>query len=180
MKHNTPYDKAQVIIAYTHNTRIKYNEKMCEKLGINSMCDSGAKIICKTNDLRELNIYNNFCYEVVDGDDEFITITNGNEKYEVEKKYITKYFDFAYARTTHSVQGQTLNSFHYCIEDIDKLDGRGLYTLISRLKQEPLCKCDICDKLTSHSGYYKVNNQEGEGPICKKCFEKYKDLEEYN
>jgi ATP-dependent exoDNAse (exonuclease V) alpha subunit len=85
--------------------------------------------------LRKLNIFNNFCYEVVDGDDEFITITNGNEKYEVEKKYITKYFDYAYARTLHSVQGQTLKSFHYCIEDIDKLDGRGLYTLISRLKQ---------------------------------------------
>ena len=135
LKYNTEWDKAEVILAYTHKTRNKYNKKMCEKLGINSICDNGAKIICKSNDLRELNIYNNFCYEVVDGDDEFITITNGNEKYEVEKKYITKYFDYAYARTLHSVQGQTLKSFHYCIEDIDKLDGRGLYTLISRLKQ---------------------------------------------
>ena len=136
IKHNTPYDKAHVIIAYTHNTRIKYNKKMCEKLGINSMCDSGTKIICKTNDLgKKHNIFNNFCYEVVNCVDETVTITDGHEEYEIEIKDIIKHFDYAYARTLHSVQGQTLKSFHYCIEDIDYLDGRGLYTLISRLKQ---------------------------------------------
>jgi hypothetical protein len=64
LKYNTEWDKAEVILAYTRNTRDKYNEKMCEKLGINSMTDIGAKIICKSNDLGELNIFNNFCYEV--------------------------------------------------------------------------------------------------------------------
>jgi hypothetical protein len=78
-------------------------------------------------------IFNNFCFEVIDSNDTYITISNGIDEYSVERKKM-KYFDFAYARTLHSVQGQTLKSFHYCIEDINWIAGQ-LYTLISRLKQ---------------------------------------------
>ena len=134
LKYNTEWDKAEVILAYTRDTRDKYNKLMCEKLGIKSLGDNGAKIICKSNDLRELNIYNNFCYEVINNG-KTIILNNGVDKIELEPKFL-KYFDYSYARTTHSVQGQTLKSFHYCIEDIKFLGGRGLYTLISRLKHE--------------------------------------------
>jgi ATP-dependent exoDNAse (exonuclease V) alpha subunit len=134
LKHNTPYDKADVIIAYTHKTREKYNKLMCKKLGIKTIGDNGAKIMCKSNDLRELNIYNNFCYDVINNGNSII-LNDGVDKIELEPKFL-KYFDYAYARTLHSVQGQTLKSFHYCIEDIKFLGGREIYTLISRLKQE--------------------------------------------
>ena len=145
LKHNTEYDKAEVILAFTRKTRDKYNALMCKKLGINSITDIGAKIICTTNDMGKQykivdgekimsKIFNNFCFEVVDSDDTNITISNGIDEYTVERKKM-KYFDFAYARTLHSVQGNTLKSFHYCIEDINWISGRQLYTLISRLKQ---------------------------------------------
>jgi hypothetical protein len=145
LKHNTEYDKAEVILAFTRKTRDKYNALMCKKLGINSITDIGAQIICTTNDMgkqykmvngeKEVSkIFNNFCFEVIDSDDTYITISNGIDEYSVERKKM-KYFDFAYARTLHSVQGQTLKSFHYCIEDINWIAGRQLYTLISRLKQ---------------------------------------------
>jgi hypothetical protein len=107
---------------------------MCEKLGITSMTDIGTKIICKTNELGKQNIFNNFCYTVSLCDGENIFITDGDEEYKILMKQM-KNFDYAYARTTHSVQGRTLNSFHYCIEDVKWLGGRELYTLISRLKQ---------------------------------------------
>ena len=135
-KYNTNYQDADVILAYTHKTRKKYNTLMCEKYGINTITQVGAKIICKTNELREKNIYNKFCFEVVENNGDEIIISDGLDKFILTEKQIKKNFDYSYARTTHSVQGQTLNSFHFCIEDINWLDGRGLYTLISRLKEE--------------------------------------------
>ena len=159
LKHNTTYDKAEVVIAFTHNTRKKYNKLMCEKLGIDNLNDIGTRVICKTNDLRELNIYNNFCFKVVGNDGEHVILTDGIEQYKVEKKYFfkTAWFDFAYARTLYSVQGQTLNSFHYAIEDIGFLGGRELYTLISRLKQE---KKIIKKTATKHSLFNKWMNDK--------------------
>ena len=135
LKHNTEYDKAECIIAYTNSTRKKYNDLMCEKLNIKSLVQPTAKIICKTNKLREYDIYNNFCFEVIENDGVEAIITDGVNKYTIEIIDIIKNFDYSYARTLYSVQGQTLNSFHYCIEDINWLGGRELYTLISRLKQ---------------------------------------------
>ena len=52
------------------------------------------------------------------------------------KKDIINNFDFAYCRTLYSIQGETLNSFHYIKEDYKYLNNRLAYTLISRLKQE--------------------------------------------
>ena len=45
-------------------------------------------------------------------------------------------FKYAYARTLYGVQGDTLNSIHYCYEDMEFINGRTAYTAISRLKQK--------------------------------------------
>ena len=131
-KYNTPYHKAEVIIAYQNATRKKYNMLMCKKLEINNLWDSGAKIICKTNKLAEYNIYNNFCFIVdkIVGDTIHFNCGTTLPLKELKKKC---YFDYSYARTLYSVQGQSLNNFYYALEDISYLNGRGLYTLISRL-----------------------------------------------
>lgn len=156
LKYNTAWDKADVILAYTRETRDKYNALMCNKLGINSIYDIGTKIICKTNELGKQNIFNNFCYTVSLCDGENIFITNGVEEYKILMKQM-KNFDYAYARTTHSVQGQTLKSFHYCIEDIKWLGGRGLYTLISRLKQDkPVIKKPVIKKATTKHSLFNA------------------------
>ena len=43
-------------------------------------------------------------------------------------------FNYGYARTLYSIQGKTVNSFYYCMEDALFLDNKAVYTLISRLK----------------------------------------------
>ena len=150
LKHNTNFDEAEVIIAYTNSTRRLYNKKMCEKLGIKNRFQIGTKIICKTNDFRKLKICNNKLFTVKDYNTEEVIITDSNNKeFKIPTKKFNKKvwnknteaydynnFDYAYCRTLHSVQGKSLNSFHFAIEDIDHLDGTALYTLISRLKQE--------------------------------------------
>lgn len=136
-KHNTPYDEADVIIAYTHKTRKMYNKLMCENLGIENIWDTGTKVICKSNDCREDGIYNNFCFKVKEATPEIVTLISDRDiEYEVSTKKFIKHFEYAYARTLHSTQGSTLNSFHFAVEDINWLNGRELYTLISRLKQQ--------------------------------------------
>ena len=138
-KYNTPYEDAEIIIAYLNKTRRKYNELMCEKFGITSKCDIGAKVICKTNKLHEYNISNNTILMVKDiTDEDVILISKRNIEYTVPlKKYkLASYFNYGYAVTLHGIQGDTLESFHYCEEDIQWLNGEALYTLISRLKQE--------------------------------------------
>ena len=137
-KYNTPYEEAEIIIAYLNTTRQKYNNLMCQKLNINSKCDIGAKVICKTNKLHDYNISNNTILVVKDIDDEnVILISKRNIEYTVPlKKYkIPSYFNFGYAVTLYGIQGDTLNSFHFCEDDIEWLRGEALYTLISRLKQ---------------------------------------------
>ena len=137
-KYNTKYEDAELIIAYKRTTRDDYNEKICEYLNIESLCDIGAKVICKTNALREYNIYNNMCFTVKDVEQKTITIETATTSHRIPiKKFKRKnFFDYAYALTLYAVQGSSLESFHYCKEDINFLNGRSLYTLISRLKQK--------------------------------------------
>ena len=133
-KHNTPYENADIIIAFTKNMRVKYNKLMCDKLGIENLFDVGAKVICKNNRLADYDIFNNFCFVVKKVVDDIIYFECGTQ---LPLKIFNrkKYFDYAYARTLHSVQGSTINSFYFCLEDIKYIDNRALYTLISRLKQ---------------------------------------------
>ena len=136
-QYNTSWEDADIIIAYLNTTRKKYNTKMCDKLGITSITDIGARVICKTNDFSNYDIYNNFTFRVKSVDEETIELEteNGNTYNLPLKKYLNKNkFQYGYALTLYATQGSSLKSFHYCMEDIKLLDGRGLYTLISRLK----------------------------------------------
>tara|TARA_R110000787_G_scaffold7343_1_gene25181 strand:- start:37 stop:1896 length:1860 start_codon:yes stop_codon:yes gene_type:complete len=138
-KYNTPYDEAEIIIAYTNTTRKEYNKRMCTKHGITNMFDVGTKVICKTNNLSEFDIYNNFQFTVDDIDDhDIVLVSKHGVKYTLPiYKFNNKdYFDFGYCITLYAVQGSSLESFHYCIDDINYLTGCGLYTLISRLKNK--------------------------------------------
>ena len=150
LKHNTPFDEAEVIIAYTNSTRRFYNKQMCNKLEITDRFQIGTKIICKTNKFRNIKICNNKLFTVKDYNNEEIIITDSNNKeFNIPTKDFNKKvwnsqtedydytnFDYAYCRTLHSVQGKGYDSFHYAVEDIEHLDGTALYTLISRLKQD--------------------------------------------
>ena len=130
----TPYE-ADTIICYRNNTKDKYNDLICKKKGIKSKTQVGAELIAICNDLRNNNIYNKFTYKVVSKTQDEVCITDGIDDFNVAHEDIEKCFNYSYARTLYSVQGETLNSLYYPDEDLYFLDGRSTYTLISRLKQ---------------------------------------------
>jgi len=143
------YDEAETIITYTNATRQKYNKKMITKLKIDyniikgekyesytiKTPTVGCKIVCHSNDLAEQNIFNNFYYKIKSVDGNTITITDEVTDINVSLKQLLKYFGFGYCRTLYNIQGETLSSFYFPVEDINYIDGHALYTLISRLKK---------------------------------------------
>ena len=142
-KYNTPWEEAETIIAFRNDTRIEYNAKKCEQLGIKSKLDIGCKLICKTNIYKDF--YNNFKYIVVGEDKDnkknMILKNENDDLQSIAKSRInTLYFDYGYALTLYGVQGQSLDSFHFTLEDLILLNGERLYTLISRLKQKKTFK----------------------------------------
>lgn len=149
-KHNSKSpEEAETIITYTNATRQKFNKKMITKLGIDydtsytgikpeykiKTPTIGCKIMCNSNLLSEKNIYNNFYYNIkaVEGSD--ITITDGLDDIVITEKQLKKFFDFGYCRTLYNIQGESITSFYFPVEDIPYIDGRALYTLVSRLKK---------------------------------------------
>tara|TARA_R110002153_G_scaffold1136_7_gene5454 strand:- start:2328 stop:5414 length:3087 start_codon:yes stop_codon:yes gene_type:complete len=143
-KYSSPVYDAEVIITYTNLNRHKYNKLMCDHLNIPYLesdkkikldpdnLKEGTSIICLHNDLRKKNIYNKFCYTIKSVDEEII-ITDGLDDIEITPKEL-KYFDFGYARTVYSIQGASIESYHYAKEDYNWIDARTAYTLISRIK----------------------------------------------
>jgi len=142
-KYNTDWEKAETIICYRNKTVDKYNKKMCDKLkikyidGTSLRIDTdnlkpGTKIICKSNKIKDF--YNNFSYTIKKSNDNFVFLYDGIKEYKIKKEFVKLHFKFNYARTLHSVQGQTLESFHFPQEDSIFLNGKSTYTIISRLK----------------------------------------------
>ena len=132
------YWEADIIIAYRNKTRKKYNDLMLKKLGFNNKYEPGIKIICCDNELSKKEIFNKFEYTIKSSDDKNIIITDDINDIEISLKEYDNHFELGYCRTLYSVQGDTLNSFYYPLEDKNFLNNRQVYTLISRLKQELL------------------------------------------
>jgi hypothetical protein len=124
-------------ICFTNKSCNKYNKMVAIKLGIRDKFAVGAKIICNTNELRKLNIFNKFIFTVVEEMDTKVKLDNGLI---IDKDIMNKidngkeYFTLAYARTLHSVQGESLPDFYFPDDDEDFITDRFTYTLISRLK----------------------------------------------
>lgn len=134
-KHSTKnYNDADVIICYKNDTVDKYNKLYMEDNGI-EMLNTANKIICMINSksLQKKNIYKGMIYyiDTVEGND--VTLCNGST-ITIKQLYNPLYFKPAYALTLYAMQGAETPSFYFPIEDINYIDDRGAYTLISRLK----------------------------------------------
>lgn len=129
------YKSTDTIICYRNTTKDKYNELKAKHLGIKSKTSIGAKVICITNNFRKIQIYNKFTFEVIDKQKDKIIISDGFTNYEIPEDKFEENFNYSYARTLYSIQGETLPSFFYPNEDLYFIDGRTTYTLISRLKE---------------------------------------------
>jgi hypothetical protein len=127
------------IICFRNKTCDKYNKIVSSRLGIRDKYAVGARVICNTIELREKKIYNKFIFTVIQETTDYV-ILDGNIK--IDKQTMNKlddgkeYFTLAYARTLHSVQGESLPDLYFPDDDIMavKYNNRFCYTLISRLK----------------------------------------------
>jgi len=125
------------VICYRNQTCDKYNKLIATKLGIRDKFAVGAKIICNTNELRTMDIYNKYIFTIIEEADDYV-ILEGDIK--MQKLVMNKidngkeYFTLAYARTLHSVQGESLPDLYFPDEDLEYVNNRFTYTLISRLK----------------------------------------------
>lgn len=125
------YEDCDLVICYRNSTVDKYNDLICEKLGITSKFEKGVKLICKTNKLKDKEVYNNFVLTVIDNDNEGVKLSNG---YVFSEEEIEKNFKYAYAKTIYGVQGSSIPKIYYAPEDYKFLNGRSAYTVISRIK----------------------------------------------
>jgi hypothetical protein len=144
-------------ICYKNQTCDKYNKLIANKLGIRDKFAVGARIICNTNELRKMNIYNKFVFTVIEEMENKVKLDNDLiiDKDIMDKKDNGKeYFTLAYARTLHSVQGESLESLYFPDDDMDYISNRFTYTLISRLKGTfPLDSKYIQDNQEEHNEY---------------------------
>ena len=132
------YD-ADRIICYRNETAKKYNQMYIERLGHDDMFFIGAYLVCKTNDLRKDEIFNNFFVDIVDIEGDHVLLSDGNT---YTKDDIKKYFKLGYSSTLYGAQGKSIKSIYYAPEDYYwvsnnsscKEAGRNAYTFISRLK----------------------------------------------
>lgn len=129
-KHSTSTpEEAEVIVAHTNAVVHKYNVRMAQHFGVAcefiddeghlKSVDKGVLLLCKTNDLRKQDIYNNM-----------LVLSD-----KIEPEHL-KHFKLAYARTIYNLQGDDVRSYYLAPEDEKYFcrDSRFAYTLISRLK----------------------------------------------
>lgn len=133
------YYDAEYIICFTNETKDKYNNMMLELLN-KKINDIGVRVICKTNKLRDNNIYNNYILTIIGKEKDKIIFNDGSS---VTEKDLNKYFKPAYALTLHCLQGASILSYYFAEEDINSITkfqnwNRYSYTLISRIKNKNL------------------------------------------
>ena len=130
IKHSTKLpEEADVIIAYRRDIVDKYNQYMLDFH--NKTITDDIPIMCKTNDLRQHNIYNNFTFQ----SHEFKNTYNIDYTKCIGKLKDDQHFVVAYARTLYNIQGDETDSFYVAPEDYKFFTtGRMAYTLISRLR----------------------------------------------
>jgi hypothetical protein len=128
-KHQTTYDKADVVICWRNSTVDEYNKKIMKERRIKKY-DEGLTYLCYTNKFQDKGLYNKFEYTIKETDEETVTFDNDIT---IKKTYLLKYFKPNFARTVYCVQGDSFKSYHFAEEDEYFLDGRIGYVVISRL-----------------------------------------------
>ncbi len=146
-KYSVSLDKAEYIITRTNKDRIEYNKLKATSLNIKDIYSIGARVICKTNKLSNYNLYNK--HELIVQKinthvelQEYNYDKNLQDKNPIYRipidKYINKNFQLGYAVTLHHIQGKDVRGYHFpeTLNNLNRIDGRFVYTLISRIKEE--------------------------------------------
>lgn len=130
--------KAAVIICPTHKDCNEYNEIIMKNRKID-FGDIGCEIMCITNELRDIKLYNNFLLKIVSKKDDKYILKDKVSEYEVTERQLKNklYFTPSYARTNYNIQGKSVDSYYVPKKFLVRFNtGREAYTIISRLKKE--------------------------------------------
>lgn len=149
-KYNTKLYDAEFIICLTNAQCKIYNDKIMKHKKID-IYTIGCLMMCKTNDFRKMDLYNNYIVEVEQVDEEYIYLKDKIKTYKIPLTKYKKFFRPAYARTLYNCQGKSLNSFHIPEDDLIKIskNNKATYTAISRLKQEIIKKDEPIKKIVN-------------------------------
>jgi hypothetical protein len=111
---------------------------MLKHLGFKDKFQIGVKLICKSNDLRDKNIFNNFTFTITEEIKKKGELSDFklDDNSIITYKQLDKLFEPYYACTSYGIQGQSIKSYHYAKEDKSflKNNNRLSYTIISRIK----------------------------------------------
>lgn len=141
-RHRTnSYKDAEYVLCRSNESCKIFNDKMMKHLGI-EFGDVGCKVMCKTNNLRDYGIFNNFIFTVTGKTSTHVILDNDISIPLKNFKHGKESWLPAYARTLYNIQGESTPSFYIPNSDLwtYKNDGRSVYTIISRLKQELIKK----------------------------------------
>jgi hypothetical protein len=127
------YQPTDICIARTNAECDKINADILEMLfDTRDMC-VGCKVECRTNNLRDIDVYNHYQFEIVSMNDEQVILSDNIRELTITPRQLRNNFTPAYCVTLHSAQGKSYPVVRYMSENLD-LTGRELYTLISRIK----------------------------------------------
>lgn len=127
------------VLCYRLDTKKKYNNIILKLNGFKKWTDTGVKVYCKNNKMKNMDIYNHkefYIYKIKKDDDMkiFRLIDADGIEYDIPEKQFLRNFDVAYAINIHQAQGMTLDSYYWATEDDRFITNRSAYTIISRLK----------------------------------------------
>jgi hypothetical protein len=134
------YSSEDICICKTNAECEKINKQiMTELFGTEEFC-VGCKVECRTNTLRDIDIFNHYTFTITAMNEKTVTLDNygsrdATQYIEITRKQLMNNFKPAYAITLHSAQGKSYKRVRYMSENMD-LSGRELYTLISRIKNK--------------------------------------------
>jgi hypothetical protein len=164
-KYNTPMKDAEYIILPTNIQIEAMNKYLLDKKGL-TMYSEGLEVMCKTNKLRDHDIYNNYklFFDSLDEDDDMVYLHDDVNEYKITKKQYDSNFQYSRCRTLYNCQGMTIKSYHIPNKYISYFgaSGRFAYTLISRLKQDIIKPIEIKEKVmtTNSTDMTTVNFDE--------------------
>jgi hypothetical protein len=127
------YQPTDICIARTNAECDQINGDILEMLfETREMC-VGSKIECRSNLLRDRDIFNHYQFEIMSMNDDEVILSDETREVAITPRQLRNNFTPAYCVTLHSAQGKSYPVVRYLSDNLD-LSGRELYTLISRIK----------------------------------------------
>lgn len=120
------------------STYVKRSTDKADQI-LNMKVKKGGKLICTTNNLKQLKIFNSHMFNIVEYTNDYIILKGDDLKdYKLTIEQFKNNFNYGYALTLYKIQGMTVEYEKIGIFDWEfiKQCGKRVYTTLSRIKTE--------------------------------------------